>query len=190
MTTTVAQQRLLDAAVEAFAEQGYHGTTTRDIASRAQRSPAAVYIHHESKEDLLFAVSLRGHQEALAVLESAFGSTDDPTERLQRMVYEFSLWHLRNAQVGRVVQYELRALRGDHREAVINLRHRFEELMVQALRSGERSGAFAQLDVGAAGRALLSLGIDLVRWFEAAPGRDAEAVARANVDFAMRIVRP
>jgi AcrR family transcriptional regulator len=189
-TTSAAQQRLLDAAVEAFAEHGYHGTTTRDIASRAGRSPAAVYIHHESKEDLLYAVSLRGHLEALAVLEAAPVSTDDPADRLRHMVYDFSLWHLRHAKVGRVVQYELRALRGDHREAVVALRRRFEELMADALRAGEQAGVFAPLDVAATTRALLSLGIDLVRWFDPDSGRDAESVAAATVDFALRIVRP
>ena len=37
MTTITARERLINAAVEAFAEKGFAGTTTRDIASRFGR---------------------------------------------------------------------------------------------------------------------------------------------------------
>ena len=62
-------------AVEAFAEKGFTATTTRDIAARAGMSPAAVYVHHDTKESLLFTVSVDGHRSALHVVESG----DDPT---------------------------------------------------------------------------------------------------------------
>jgi AcrR family transcriptional regulator len=34
--------RLVEAAIAAFAEKGFHGTTTRDIAAAAGMSPAAL----------------------------------------------------------------------------------------------------------------------------------------------------
>ena len=74
MTTITARERLINAAVEAFAEKGFAATTTRDIASRAGMSPAAVYVHHDSKESLLFSVSLNGHRKALEVITSAAAS--------------------------------------------------------------------------------------------------------------------
>src|SRR4051794_6434574 len=57
-----ASRRLLMGAVDAFAERGYHATTTRDIASRAGMSPAALYVHYRSKEELLFQLIRIGHQ--------------------------------------------------------------------------------------------------------------------------------
>src|SRR5687768_11857388 len=110
MHPTEAQQRLLDAAVDMFAVHGFGATSTRDIAARAGRSPAAVYVHHPTKEDLLFAISRRGHQEALACLQAAYDGSSDPVERLHEMVRHFSLWHLENVRLARVSQYELHAL--------------------------------------------------------------------------------
>ena len=52
--------RLLDAATAAFAEKGFHGTTTRDIATAAGMSSAALYVHHKSKEELLYLISRTG----------------------------------------------------------------------------------------------------------------------------------
>ena len=126
MTTITARERLINAAIEAFAEKGFAGTTTRDIASRAGMSPAAVYVHHDSKESLLFTVSLDGHRSALDVITAAAGSSTDPIERLRSMVYDFSLWHADNSRVGRIVQYEYHALsrRAPRRGRDLSAQHR------------------------------------------------------------------
>ena len=65
-----AAQRLIDAAAEAFAAKGFHATTTRDIAARAGMSPAGVYVHFATKEDLLFHLSEQGHLAALRIIEA------------------------------------------------------------------------------------------------------------------------
>ena len=49
-------RRLLVAAVQAFAERGYHATTTRDISTRVGLSPAGVYVYYKSKEELLHRI--------------------------------------------------------------------------------------------------------------------------------------
>ena len=77
-----AARRLLTGAVDAFAERGFQATTTRDIASRAGMSPAALYVHYPSKERLLFEISLYGHRAALDVLRSA-DAGDSPRDRLR-----------------------------------------------------------------------------------------------------------
>jgi AcrR family transcriptional regulator len=61
-------RRLLVAGLGLFAAQGFHGTTTRDIAARAGMSPAALYVHYRTKEDLLFRISRIAHEAALAVI--------------------------------------------------------------------------------------------------------------------------
>lgn len=188
METTAAQQRLLEAAVDAFAERGFGATTTRDIASRAGRSPAAVYVHHASKEELLYAISLMGHRDALDCLREAAASTTQDVQRLHTMVFEFSLWHIQHAKRGRVVQYELHALSEPHRDDILALRREFQSVMVDVLTAGAAAGTFEIEDVPGTARALLSLSVDLVRWFDPALSRDPEAVARLNADLALRMV--
>lgn len=48
--------RLLDAAVELFAQRGFHGTSIRDIAERAGANVAAGHYHYGSKEGLYLEV--------------------------------------------------------------------------------------------------------------------------------------
>ena len=184
-----ARRRLLDAAADAFAEHGFGATTTREIAARAGRSPSAVYIHHQSKEDLLYAVSVFAHDDAMACLRGAYDSTDDPARRLWQMVCSFSEWHMANSTLGRVVHYELQALTPEHRSAVNAMRREFKEILVDVLKAGERAGEFDILDADATARALLSMCIDLVRWFDPTRGAEkASGVARLHADLALRMV--
>lgn len=187
MTTVTARQRLIDAAVEAFAEKGFAATTTRDIAARAGMSPAAVYVHHDSKESLLFTVSLEGHRSALEVIERAAASQTDPVERLRTMIYQFSLWHAEHSRVGRIVQYEYHALTPEHRAEVATLRRSIERTMQDALADGVDQGVLDVDDVPGTAFSLLSLGVDLVRWFEPGGSRTGHELATLHAELAIRM---
>src|ERR1700704_3900494 len=91
--TPDAARRLVIAAVQAFAERGYHATTTRDIAGRAGMSPAALYIHYKTKEELLYQISRVGHLLSLGLLKEAESGGGPPAERLAEAVRSFVRWH-------------------------------------------------------------------------------------------------
>src|SRR5690625_4782387 len=104
-----SRDRLVDAAVEAFAERGFHATTTRDIAARAGMSPAALYVHHASKEDVLYEVSRIGHAGTLDVVRDAVEAEDSPVDKLAAYVRSFTLWHAENHTRARLLPDELGA---------------------------------------------------------------------------------
>jgi AcrR family transcriptional regulator len=56
------RQRILDAALDLFTEQGYDGTSLREIAAQLGVTKAALYYHFESKEDILRALHMRLHE--------------------------------------------------------------------------------------------------------------------------------
>ncbi len=55
------KQRILDVALDLFTEQGYDGTSLRQIAEQLGVTKAALYYHFESKEDILMALHMRLH---------------------------------------------------------------------------------------------------------------------------------
>lgn len=189
MTTITARERLINAAVEAFAEKGFAATTTRDIASRAGMSPAAVYVHHDSKESLLFTVSLQGHRTALDVINRAAAQESEPLARIRLMVYRFSLWHAENSRVGRIVQWEYHALTPEHRAEVGELRRSIERTMQDALADGVDQGVLDVGDVPGTAFSLLSLGVDLVRWFTPDGSRSGHELASLHAELAVRMTR-
>jgi AcrR family transcriptional regulator len=59
----VTQQKLLDAAIEAFSENGFKGTSTRDIADRAGVHHPLITYHFKNKEQLWRAATDRVFRE-------------------------------------------------------------------------------------------------------------------------------
>jgi AcrR family transcriptional regulator len=55
----VTQQKLLDAAIEAFSENGFKGTSTRDIADRAGVHHPLITYHFKNKDQLWRAAADR-----------------------------------------------------------------------------------------------------------------------------------
>jgi AcrR family transcriptional regulator len=55
------RQRILDVALDLFTEQGYDGTSLRQIAEQLSITKAAIYYYFESKEDILMALHMRLH---------------------------------------------------------------------------------------------------------------------------------
>ena len=182
-----AARRLLTGAVDAFAERGFQATTTRDIASRAGMSPAALYVHYPSKERLLFEISLYGHKAALAVLRDA-DSGSSAADRLRSMVAAFTSWHAEHHTIARVVQYELAALAPEHLSEVAVIRRAISAQIEQALADGVEADEFAVVDLPGTTLAVLSLSIDVARWYT--PHRGApEALGKLYADLAHRMVQ-
>ncbi|MGW3654522.1 TetR family transcriptional regulator [Streptomyces sp. NPDC005151] len=186
--TPEAARRLLVAAVDAFAERGYHATTTRDIAGRAGMSPAALYIHYKTKEELLHRISRIGHDRALLLLETAADSDGTAFERLADAVRSFVRWHAEQHTTARVVQYELDALGEEHRTEIVALRRKSDAVIRRIISEGVQAGEFDVPDIPGTTLAVLSLCIDVARWFSAQGSRTPDEVGDLYADLVLRMV--
>ncbi|GHG67170.1 TetR/AcrR family transcriptional regulator [Streptomyces griseocarneus] len=186
--TPDAARRLLTAAVEAFAERGYHATTTRDIAGRAGMSPAALYIHYRTKEELLYRISGVGHRLALGILRQARDGAGTPAERLADAVRRFVRWHAEHHTTARVVQYELGALGEEHYAEIVALRRDTDGAVRDIIEDGVAAGDFDVPDVRGTTLAVLSLCIDVARWFNADGKRTPGEVGELYASLVLRMV--
>lgn len=181
--------RLLQAAAVAFADRGFHATTTRDIASRAGLSPAGVYVHFGSKEELLFNVSRAGHQSAVALLrEAVVAAGPSAVDQLSAIMRRFSAWHAEQYQMARVVQYEHQHLTPLHHAEVLSLRKELDAIVRTVLETGVRTGEFAIDDIGHTALALLSIVVDVSRWYSPTIRRTPEEIGVTNAALSLRLV--
>ncbi|KNB49664.1 TetR/AcrR family transcriptional regulator [Streptomyces caatingaensis] len=186
--TPDAARRLLAAAVEAFAERGYHATTTRDIAGRAGMSPAALYIHYRTKEELLYRISGVGHRLALDIIGRARDGAGSAAERLADAVRAFVRWHAEHHTTARVVQYELGALAEEHHAEIVGTRRETDAAVRAIVEDGVAAGEFDVPDVPGTSLALLSLCVDVARWFREDGKRTPEEVGDLYAGLALRMV--
>lgn len=50
------RQRIIDASLAMFLEEGYEKTSIRNIADRIEYSPATIYLYYKDKDELLYDV--------------------------------------------------------------------------------------------------------------------------------------
>lgn len=183
-----ARERLLLAAVEAFAAKGFNATTTRDIANGAQMSSAAVYVHFRSKEELLFELSDAGHRRIMGMIDEVDDPSSPPGERLETVIGAFTEHHAREHVRARVVNYELASLAPEHLETVMELRRAITRRVRAIVDAGIENGDFDVTDSQATTNAMLSMGIDVARWYRAENSLPPEAMGEFYAQLATRMV--
>ncbi|MBL7501989.1 TetR family transcriptional regulator [Frankia sp. CNm7] len=180
--------RLLAAAVSTFAAKGFHATTTRDIAAAAGMSPAALYVHHRSKEELLYLIARGGHERTLARLRAGVASSSDPVEQVRRVIRDFAVFHARDHTTARVVHYELAALSPEHLAEIRAIRQITDGEIRRLVERGVAAGVFDIVDPAMAATALLSLGIDIARWYRDDGGWTPEDIGDRYAELALRML--
>lgn len=71
--------RILDVAMDLFTDQGFDGTSMREIAERLHITKPSIYYHFASKEDILMALHVRLHK----FVKPAFARLTGQTMTLQ-----------------------------------------------------------------------------------------------------------
>jgi len=164
-----SMRRLLLASLDTFSELGYHGTAIRDITRRANVSAGALYTHFESKQALLELISRVTHEAMRSRMRDARALGGTPTECLTRIVQEHVRFHATFNTACRVANYELHSLAPKHRARMRKLRQQMEDIVLEVLDEGIASREFTVVDRQLVTMYILSLGIDVSRWFR--PGR-------------------
>ncbi len=77
--TLERRKKIVEAAAECFIEQGFHQTSIRDIAKRANASLGNLYNHFESKTDLIAEIATLEADDLKSVLE-ILAKDSDPKE--------------------------------------------------------------------------------------------------------------
>lgn len=186
VTSDVAR-RLVLSAVDSFARRGYHATTTRDISVGAGLSPAALYVHFPSKEEVLFEASRIGHRFVLDTITAAADGAGTPVDRVRAIVDRFVRIHAEHHTMCRVAQYELHALTDEHYRVIAEIRRATDAVIRDEIQRGVDAGVFTVGDVPTAALAMLSLGIDVSRWYQ--PGRmDVDALAGNYVELVLSML--
>jgi AcrR family transcriptional regulator len=72
------RERILDVALDLFTDQGFDGTSMREIAERLRITKPSIYYHFASKDEILLALHMRQHEFAKAALARLAGQAITP----------------------------------------------------------------------------------------------------------------
>jgi AcrR family transcriptional regulator len=89
-------RRIIDAAIQLFAERPFHEVRMEDIAARAQVAKGTLYLHYKDKEDLFLGIMNDGLQSLVGRIEESLSAEMPPEEKLLVMNRESFRYFQRN----------------------------------------------------------------------------------------------
>lgn len=161
-----SREDILDAAARIFHAKGYDSASVQDIADELGILKGSVYYHVRSKEDMLFEILLREHEN---LLEHVVDVPSLPGPALGK-VREFVTRHVEHCArnlVGTGVFFrDFRSLSDERRQTIVGKRDEYEEVLRSLLREGRGTGSVCpDLDPGLTGREIVGMLNWIYQWY-------------------------
>lgn len=156
---------ILRHAMEAFNEQGYHGTSVRGIAARVGVTVPAIYYHYANKQALLATLLETSMKDVLDRSRAASAQAgEDPLARFCSMVESIVLY-MANRKGLAFLDTEIRSLEPANRARYVALRDYLEHMLLDTVRAGIAEGVFTTPIPEDAVRAVLVMCQGVANWY-------------------------
>ncbi|WP_424809738.1 TetR/AcrR family transcriptional regulator [Rhodococcus sp. 27YEA15] len=156
----------LAAALAAFVEQGYHGTSIRDVAARSGLSVPGLYHHYPSKQALLVGLTTVVMDELLERCRAAESEAgDDPSDRFDAVIESLLRFHMFRREQSFVASSEIRSMEPASRAGYVAQRDEQQAQVDRIVLAGIDSGAFEAGHPEDASRAVVTMCVAVAVWY-------------------------
>ncbi len=177
---------IINAAARVFAERGYHGASTQDIADILGIRQASLYYYFQSKEVALEIVCVRGVEDfftAAQAIESGLGTA---REKLTSLLRAHISPLLDRGDFVKVFLTQRQFLPNKSRRRVGKWSRGIELIVESVIRDGIRGGEFrADVDARLVTLAILGMANAVAGWY----GKERASIERIGNEFAALALR-
>lgn len=179
--------RILESALVAFAERGFHGTSIRAIAEGVGINSATLYSHFASKAEILAALVAIGSTTLLARVKDGLAQAATSGERLDAIMRATAVAHATYPLLAIVTNSEFYALPADLAGTSRAPTTEAASLLRWVIAEGTADGSFTLADPPMTAHVLEGMAQQIPMWMDPV-GDDPESLAIAAVAIARRIV--
>jgi AcrR family transcriptional regulator len=180
---------VLDAAIAAFVQIGYHGATVRDIARRCGLSVPGIYHHYSRKQDMLAAILEVTMTDLLWRSEAARREGgDDHVQRFALLVECLVLYHTYRRDFAFIGASEMRSLEPENRDRIAGLRIAQQRMVDAEVEAAVEAGHFTTPYPHEASRAVVTMCTALPQWYQPDGRLTPEEIAMEYVRFALGLM--
>ncbi|MCC7367600.1 MAG: TetR/AcrR family transcriptional regulator [Chloroflexi bacterium] len=147
------QERILDAALDVFAEQGYQQATVDDIASSAQTSKGGIYFHFPGKDAIFLALLDRSAKQLLARVGERVARESDPIRKVDAALLTLAQTFGAHRSLARLFLVEARGAGPRFHAQLAEVQTRFVLFLQQQLQEAVSQGRVSPFDVEVASQA-------------------------------------
>lgn len=132
--------RIVRAAIELFAEKGFHGTGVAEIGERADVQRGALYYHIGSKEELLWQI-LRDYTELMLTDARRIADAEhDPITKLRRLIHSHIRLIIDHRREVAIQLRDVGALTGERAADLQELRDQVQHCWQRVIDTGHAAG--------------------------------------------------
>jgi len=142
------RRQIVDAAVHLFIQNGFHKTTTREIAKAAGFSIGSLYEYVASKEDVLYLVCDAIHAEVEQGVAQALERATHGREALAEVIREYFMVCHRMSDHILLIYQETQSLPAQWRSKVLENEIRITGIFFKVLAQLMEEGQFPRMDSG------------------------------------------
>src|SRR5437899_3199133 len=176
---------IIEAAARVFAQRGFHGATTQDIADVLGIRQASLYYYFPSKEGALELVCLQGVAGYFEVAKAIASGPGAAADKLARLVKSHLAPLADRSDFVRVFLNERQHLPSESRRRVGKWSRGLERVFQDVLKEGVRRGEFRpDLDTRLAVLGILGMANAVANWYR----KEEVAIERIGAAFARLVV--
>jgi TetR/AcrR family transcriptional regulator, cholesterol catabolism regulator len=158
--------QIIDAAARVFAERGYHGATTQDIADVLGIRQASLYYYFRSKEIALEIVCTRGVEDFLKAGRAIAVGPGTAREKLTSLLRAHISPLLDRGDFVKVFLTQRQFLPSESRRRIGKWSRAIERIFETVIRDGTRHGEFrAEIDPRLTTLAILGMANAVAGWY-------------------------
>lgn len=177
--------QIIEAAARVFAERGFHGATTQDIADVLGIKQASLYYYFSSKEAALELVCLKGVEGFFEAAKAIAALPESARKRLSLLINSHLSPVLDRGDFVKVFLNERQHLPNESRRRIGRWSRGLERIFEEVIKEGIANGEFrADLDPRLATLAVLGMCNAVSSWYR----KENADLARISDNFAKLII--
>jgi AcrR family transcriptional regulator len=177
---------IIDAAAQVFADRGYHGATTQDIADVLGIRQASLYYYFPSKEVALEIVCTRGVEDFFKAARAIEAGPGTAREKLTSLMRAHISPLLDRGNFVKVFLTQRQFLPHESRRRIGKWSRAIERVFESVIREAARNGEFrADVDARLATLAIIGMANAVAGWY----GKEKASIERIGNEFAALTLR-
>jgi TetR/AcrR family fatty acid metabolism transcriptional regulator len=142
LTKKTNKEKIMEAALQVFAEKGFQETTISEISKKAGVADATIYEYFEGKEDLLFSISETITQRAIDLTNEILPFMRDPESKVRAHVQIYMMAYEQNPHYAAVGMLELKTNRRFHLSKAYQTIKKGTRMFLDSIKEGIEAGVF------------------------------------------------
>ncbi|HEX6682724.1 MAG TPA: TetR/AcrR family transcriptional regulator [Candidatus Limnocylindrales bacterium] len=186
-----SREKILEAALDLFAEKGYDATGVQEIVATAGVTKGALYHHFSAKEDILFEIYGSVFEGQLAALDEILETGQDPAWTLRAVIDNLVTSTAASAKAAAIFSREVSRLDPVRYKELQSDWRRYQDSVRALIRQAQADGVFAaDASPEIVSWAIFGVTTSLHTWYRPDGPKSASDIAQELADLVLAGLSP